>query len=227
MKATRMMISACLLLGGLAQAGEGADDRLRDQLRQIALEKRQLEDENFQLKAKVAAAEGEVAKAKATPKAPPISPELLKLREQTRQQQQQIAALQAQLDGAGADQQELQAHLNAAQDSIRELRAGGQGLQAQLKVVAAREQACLDSNVKLGQLNFELLDGWQQEGFWQALREHESIAGLYRVRYETLLQEYRNRIEDTLVQPQSEPVAEPQPAAAAARQTPLRRSASR
>ncbi len=205
MKTARIILAACLAAGLPVGAAMAADDaalnRLRDQVRQAVTEKRQLEDENFQLKAQLAAAQAEAAKAKAAPPMPKVSPELVKLREETVRQNDQRVALQAQIEILGADLAKTRADLTQATAVLRELQAVRAQQSGQLQAAALREKACIDHNGRLTALNRELLDRYVQQGFWETLREHETVTGLYRVALENLEQDYRNRIRDANAAP--------------------------
>lgn len=232
MKTARIILAACLAAGLPVGAAKADDDaalnRLRDQVRQAVTEKRQLEDENFQLKAQLAAAQAEAAKVKAAPPAPKVSPELLKLREETVRQNDQRVELQAQIEILGADLAKTRADLTQATAVLRELQAVRMQQSGQLQASALREKACIDHNGQLTALNRELLDRYVQQGFWETLREHETVTGLYRVALENLEQDYRNRIRDANAAPAPEaspssPGAEPVNPASAQR-APLRPS---
>ncbi|RZU46951.1 hypothetical protein EV700_1337 [Fluviicoccus keumensis] len=215
MKTARLILWVALATAGLSRPALAADpaaDRLRDQVRQAVLEKRQLEDENFQLKAQLAAAQTEAAKAPKAAPAPKTSPEVLKLRETTREQNDRFVALQAELEGVRAELAQARSELAQTGVALKELQAVRLQQAGMLQSGTAREKICLDANGKLADLTAEVLGRYRQQDFWEALREHETVTGLYQVTLENLVQDYRHRMQDATLPPV--PDAAPAPAEA-------------
>lgn len=174
-------------------------DRMRDQLRQTVTQMRQLEDENFSLKAKLATAAPVIAPAPVAPKV--NSAELNQLRGAARKESERATALQAKLDEATTQIQQLQQGLLQANSSASNQQAAVLTLDGQVKTVSKKYQLCESSNKQMVALTNELIGRYQQQNFWQALRNHEQVTGLYRVKLENVLQDYQLKIAEATVPP--------------------------
>ncbi len=191
-----LVLTGCMT--GLVHA-DPVMDRMRDQLRQTVTQMRQLEDENFSLKAKLAAATPAAAPAPVVPKV--NTAELNQLRGAARKEGERATALQAKLDEASAQIQQLQQAAAQTNNTIRNQQTTALTLDGQVKTVSQKHQLCEASNKQLLTLTNELLDRYQQQNFWQALRNHEPVTGLYRVKLENIVQDYQSKIADATVAP--------------------------
>lgn len=150
--------------------------------------------------------------------------------------QQQVAALQKQLDqltgdlaatktDAGAGRQKMQAAFNETIEQWRqrdakqsgqleELRAHlkeqlehGAALEEKLQVQTNNFGVCYGNNKQLLELNHELLERYQNKGVFAALRQKEPFTGVSQVEVENLVQDYRYKLDDLTV---NAPAAAPQ-----------------
>lgn len=167
-------------------------DRMRDQLRQTILQMRQLEDENLSLKAKLAhaapAAPAPVVVAKVN------TAELKQLREAARLEKARADEMQGKVSEVMARLEQLQHSLAQAGNAARSQQQASQNLDSQLKAAAQKTQLCEDGNKQLAALAGEVLDQYRRQSFWQAMRAHEPVTGLYRVRLENAVQDYQNKM---------------------------------
>lgn len=176
-------------------------DRMRDQLRQTILQMRQLEDENLSLKAKAA-----TAMPAPTPVAAKVdNAELNRWRSAAQSERERAAALQLKLDQATVQIQQLQQGLTQAGSAANSQQQAARTLEGQLKAALQQQQGCDSHNAELVSLATEILAKYRQQGFWQAVRDHEPVTGLYRVKLENLVQDYHNRIADATVAPAAAP----------------------
>jgi chromosome segregation ATPase len=162
---------------------------------------RQLEDENFSLKAKLATATPAAAPAPVAPKV--NTAELNQLRGAARKESERATALQSKLDESTAQLQQLQQQLVQANNTLRSQQGAALTLDGQLKAYSQKHQLCESSNKQMVTLANELIGRYQQQNFWQALRNHEPVTGLYRVKLENIIQDYQLKIADATVQPLS------------------------
>ena len=192
----------CFMLLTVTMSGElYADpvmDRMRDQLRQTVTQMRQLEDENLSLKAQLA----NVVPVKAEPVVPKVNTaELNQLRASVRREAEKATSLQKQLDETIAQTQQLQLTLNQANVSIKTQQQAAVTLDGQVKSYSQKYARCEDGNKKMFVLANELINLHQQQNFWQALRSHETVTGLYRVKLENVLQDYEGKATEATVEP--------------------------
>lgn len=192
----------CLLLLTTTMSGwlhaDPVMDRMRDQLRQTITQMRQLEDENITLKAKLATA----VPATPAPVAPKVNTaELNQLRSAVRRETEKASGLQKQLDDAVAQTQQLQQVLTQANANIKTQQQTALTLDGQIKAYSKKHELCEASNKKVLTLANELVDMNQQQSFWQAIRSHETITGLYRVKIENIMQDYQGKMTEATVEP--------------------------
>lgn len=150
--------------------------------------------------------------------------------------QQQVAALQQQVDrlardltaaqgAASAGQKKMQTGFNETAEQWRQRDAKQIGqleeLRAQLKAQAEQRAAleeqlqvqtdnfnvCYGNNKQLLGLNRELLQRYQNKGVFAALRQQEPFTGMTQVEVENLVQDYRYKLDDLTV---NAPAAAPQ-----------------
>jgi len=172
-------------------------DRMRDQLRQTVTQMRQLEDENLSLKAQLA----NVVPVKAAPVVPKVNTaELNQLRSAARREAEKAIILQKQLDETIAQTQQLQLVLNQANANIKNQQQAALGLDGQIKTYSQKYALCEESNKKMLTLANELINLHQQQNFWQAIRSHETVTGLYRVKLENVLQDYEGKATGATVE---------------------------
>lgn len=191
---------------GTAQA-DPAFDRLRDQLRQTITQQRQLEDENFTLKAKLAALDQSAPKAEA----PKDGAEVAQLRASVRREAEKSAGLQKQLQTLNVQLQVLQGELAQANLGLKTQQESGTTLQTQLQALNNRQKITEEANQKVQQLAFELLDKYQRQTLWQALGNHEPVTQLYRVRLENLIQDYQTKLINNTLLPMPTEAVESSP----------------
>jgi chromosome segregation ATPase len=173
-------------------------DRMRDQLRQTVTQMRQLEDENLSLKAQLA----NVVPVKAAPVVAKVNTvELNQLRSAARREVEKASNLQKQLDETRAQTQQLQMALNQANANSKTQQQVALALDGQIKIYNQKYTRCEDSNKKMLTLANELINLHQQQSFWQALGNHETVTGLYRVKLENVLQDYDSKVTEATVAP--------------------------
>jgi chromosome segregation ATPase len=173
-----------------ASADAAAETRMRDQLRQTITDLRQLQDENAELKTKLA-----------RPAIPVVPPEELH-KQQLLAEQSRAAAAQAKKDADELRKQieELKQQLAASQAAATESSHGLQEtknrLQAATKdgdALQVRFDGCQAKNRQLTSLFDELLVEFDHRGVIDALLAREPLTGLKRAQLERLTDEYRTR----------------------------------
>lgn len=190
----RLMLLTTTLSGWLH--ADPVMDRMRDQLRQTVTQMRQLEDENLSLKAQLA----NVVPVKAAPVVAKVNTaELNQLRSTARREAEKASSLQKQLDEVMAQTQQLQQALNQANVSGKTQQQAALVLDGQIKSYSQKYTLCEDSNKKMLALANEIINLHQQQSFWQTIRSHETVTGLYRVKLENVLQDYESKITDATV----------------------------
>jgi chromosome segregation ATPase len=181
-------------LAQTARQGGSANPQALMQLQQLANERTALQAENSKLK-------GEVEKAS-------------KERDSLREAQESIArrsrGVEAELAKAVSDRARLEGDLaqerSRVQEVVTRLRETALTLkdietQGELarRSLATREQelkVCVDRNQKLIALNTEVLNRFEDLGFWSAVAKREPFTRLKRVELENLADGYRDTARD-------------------------------
>ncbi|MDP3294489.1 MAG: hypothetical protein Q8M37_07085 [Nevskia sp.] len=178
----------------LAQAT--LESKLRDQLRQTTLALREAQALNAELKQKADTATAEAAAAKAAPAPVAADPELTASRSALRSEQARAVALQSQLDEAKKQLAAVQTQSAASAALIKQREAELQQRSAELKDAASRNELLDSRNAALVDIGSELVERYRRKTVWDAIQDREPLTGLHRVQFETLVQDYRNRVLD-------------------------------
>lgn len=195
--AMRSVFAVLLLIAAPAALAQATlESKLRDQLRQTTLALREAQALNAELKQKADTATAEAAAAKAAPVAAKADPELTASRSALRSEQARAIALQSQLDEAKKQLTAAQTQSAASAALVKQREAELQQRAVELKDAASRN-ALLDSrNVALVDIGSELVERYRRKTVWDAVQDREPLTGLHRVQFETLVQDYRNRVLD-------------------------------
>lgn len=109
------------------------------------------------------------------------------------------AALRERLIEDRARTQELVDKFRETAQNLREVELE----RSELTALSARQNAelhqCVQNNISLYQANLELLDQYESKGVWASLMQREPALGLKRVEIENRIEEYRNRLDQLLV----------------------------
>jgi len=191
-----------LLLPFLANgaSAQSPDESLRERLRQVTLQLRQVQDDQATLQAQKAAAEHERDEVK-----------------------KQLVAAQAELahtkhEGTrvAAVQQDLAKTKDAlaqATSSAQQSDAERQKLQTNVTNTTTLLQACESKNAELRKVGHEILDAYSQFDFGDALGANEPFIQQHRVELENQAQTLGDRIDSGQFDPRSIRPAAPAPSA--------------
>jgi chromosome segregation ATPase len=191
-------LAACWAFGFIAAAFAQADAdpqaRLRAALRDATVRVRQLEDENANLQAKQA--ELERGNLSASQKAVQAEKGLQAFRGQATSAQ---AALQRAADEQKEAIAKWQTAYKEAADTAKARDADAKRMEAAL--VALREQNRLaeEKNAKLYKLGQELLDLYDQKKILDIVGVGEPVTKLKRAEYESVIQDYEDRLRDSRI----------------------------
>ena len=153
-------------------------------------------------------------KAAAEQKLKAASDELEAMRRESRSV---AASLRAQLQTATGAQAEFTQKLAEATRQLaaltdRQRESAGQlaeretqlkRLQQDLETSKAANASCEGKNLKLYQYSQALLDQYRRKGVWAALAQKEPVTGIREVGIENVVEEYRSKLDDQRVAPQS------------------------
>ncbi len=82
------------------------------------------------------------------------------------------------------------------QDAERQIKI----LNGKIANLAHRDAACEASNLKLYQLNVELLERYRKKGVFDAVLQHEPVTGLKDVETQNVVQKYRDELDAQKIQ---------------------------
>jgi chromosome segregation ATPase len=177
------------VLAGVASA-QSSDDSLRERLRQVTLQLRQVQDDQATLQAQKAAAEHERDDVK-----------------------KQLAAAQAELahtkhegNRVAAVQQDLAKTKDAlaqATSSAQQSDAERQKLQTNVTNTTTLLEACESKNAELRKVGHEILDAYSKFDFGDALGANEPFIQQHRVELENQAQTFGDRIDNGRYDPRS------------------------
>lgn len=176
MRATALSKAATAIIlviaAGVASAGEADDQKAakaQRMLRQMALERDAMQAENVKLKGELEALNGKLGGLKKSSETA-----LLKSRDS-------YATLNENLLQATQNLHKLESEKNLLQETVVD--------QAQLI------ESCVDKNVRMVQINHELLVQYERKGFLDAILQREPLTQLKRVEIENIAQEYQDKID--------------------------------
>jgi septal ring factor EnvC (AmiA/AmiB activator) len=197
--AAKWLLAAWLIFPAAAQGQESTEDRMRDALRQSVTEMRAAQDQAAQAAADLQKAQAEKAalqaqldsanaKVAAAPATKPADLEALKA--------QLLAAQQA---GSSLQQlnARLQANLESANTAAQAKDDQNRKAEAQLKTLQSSFTACKSANGKLIGVSEDVLHLYESQSFRSLLlKSYEPILGLAKVKLESIIQQYDDRIQD-------------------------------
>jgi len=176
MKTTVMLVMAMLmtifLASGEAKAADAEDQkvqRIQRMLRQVSQERDALQAENTRLKSEI---------------------EELN-RKHTGAKKNSDAALAKSRESNAA----LGAELQRTEQNLRQTLSEKNLLQETVVGQAQQLETCESHNVKLLQVNRDLLGQYENKGFFDSLMQREPITGLKGVELENIVQDYQDRLD--------------------------------
>jgi len=187
-----LVTSAAATAESVRRDSGGGDDSRRAQLmmRQLSQAKAQLEADNARmagelkaLQAKVTGLESELGKTSKT---------LVKSKSSNQQLVTRVKD----------DNRKMQLLMEKYRNSVQLLRMEKANVNLLKLAVEERNQwidKCKASNESMYQVNSELVDRYQNKGFWQELAQSDPLTGLGDVKMEVIAEDYRYRLDDLQV----------------------------
>jgi chromosome segregation ATPase len=174
--------------------GQAAAARLQQQLRRLQAEKSELQTQNADLMRQLDETKARVQRLE---KASLENDALLARREEA------LAAYKQRLEEsferirqADAQALELAGLHQQTHAALQQSRREGERLADELQARTGALGDCEAKNARLYEVNVELTDRYEKKGLWDALLQAEPFTGIRRVQIESILEEYRYRIED-------------------------------
>ncbi|HVT34931.1 MAG TPA: hypothetical protein VHE37_05085 [Nevskiaceae bacterium] len=180
----------------VAADNNSAEARLREQLRQTAVALRQLQDENGDLKTKLADAEAHAKSA---------GDDAANAQHALAQEKIRSTDLDRKLGDANSQLAQLQVSYQAATKTISSATAQNDKLTADLGELQGRYGTCVSRNAELVNIGNQLVESYRNKGVWAALLDAEPVTGLHRVELERAAQEFHARIIDSTLPAGSSP----------------------
>ena len=195
---------AVLIAMAVAASPAFAGDKEREAMRRMQIMQQQFSDEKAAL---------EQSKDSLTQQVGELTKQTENIKQSTAQSERQRAALARELGAARTAQAATRAEVVALQEKLKQLEAAQAALVAQhtqdaaqdqkqialaQKAVAQRGQAlgvCEQKNLKLYQLNRDILTQYRDKSVLDALTQAEPLTGIESVRMENILQEYRDKLD--------------------------------
>ncbi|HZF25297.1 MAG TPA: hypothetical protein VEZ88_03470 [Steroidobacteraceae bacterium] len=207
---TKLGLAAILLLLTLpvsAQTarpgGSNANAQLMQQMQQLASERTQLQAENAKMKQ-------ELDELKKKMKGLESENDSLTRRAQSSEGAASRAAAGSESLNQSLAQQrtrmeELVGKFRETAGTLRDVETERNKLQTDLAASQQQFKICVDKNLAMYQVTSEILDRYQDQGFWSSLTKSEPFTRLKRTQIENLVDEYRGRASDQLVDQSTQP----------------------
>ncbi len=206
----RPILSLLLVVFGLgAAAGAQADTASREKqfLRRMQIMQQQMNEQNAALQKE---RDDLAAQLKA------LQSSVASLKEKSQKESGRAQGLEKSLQVQQRDNAALSQQLAEAEQTLAALRKEHEGTLAMLKTsqddnrnldaagVEQRRQItdCEGKNALLYRANTELLQKYQNKSAWDALAQKEPFTGIEKVRIDSVLQEYRDKLDANRVKPQ-------------------------
>jgi predicted nucleic acid-binding Zn-ribbon protein len=195
---------AVLIALALVASPVYAGDKEREAMRRVQIMQQQFSDEKAAL---------QQSNDSLTQQVDTLTKQTDSIKQGTAQSERQRAALARELGAARSAQAATRAEVVALQDKLKQLEAAQAALVAQHKQEAAQDQkqialaqqavaqrgqalgVCEQKNLKLYQLNRDILTQYRNKGVLGALTQAEPLTGIESVRMENILQEYRDKLD--------------------------------
>jgi chromosome segregation ATPase len=195
---------AVLIAMAVAASPAFAGDKEREAMRRMQIMQQQFSDEKAAL---------EQTNNSLTQQVGELTKQTDGVKQRSAQSERQRAALARELGTARSAQAAARAEVVALQEKLKQMEAAQTTLVAQQKqsteqdqkqvalaqkAVAQRGQAlgvCEQKNLKLYQLNREILTQYRDKSVLGALTQVEPLTGIESVRMENILQEYRDKLD--------------------------------
>ena len=186
-----MKRSSCMLFlliataAGPAWSQASPEARMREQLKQTILDLRQVQDENAELKSKLAAPQAAAPKDDGAER---------RARAEAKKQSGLVAELRAQLDTLQKQLEQSQAAATAAATAQRSSQEQ-QALSERSRIAVQQQYAaCQVHNGRLVGISNELIQRYRDRGVTDVILGHEALTGLRRAELERLSQEYKSQV---------------------------------
>jgi chromosome segregation ATPase len=191
-------LGATVAQGQAARPGNDSTRQMQ-QMQQLASERTRLEAENARLKADLEKTKAEAAA---------LQKEQAALAGRARQAEassgeltrRTVAAAES-LEKQREQMNELVTRFRETASTLRTVEQEKSELAAALETQQRGYTECAQHNVELARIAIEALDRYEGKGFWQSVGEVEPFTQLSRTRVENLIGEYRERIEESRVEP--------------------------
>jgi chromosome segregation ATPase len=177
-----------------------ADARVMQQLQQLTSERAALQADNAKLKQDLEKVRKELEQAAAGKKALEGRTKALEVAAGRDSQSGKQAG--EQLERTRAQLQELIAKFRETAQTLRDVETERAQVKNQLATREREFKTCVDRNAALYNLNTEVLERFENRGFWSSLTEREPFTRLKRVELENLSEEYKYRADELRLQEQ-------------------------
>lgn len=196
--AAAMTLLAAVAAGQAARSGSGdVVPRLQATIQQLTLERNNLQTDKAKLEGELEEAQEKVESL--TDRNKELTRQLART-ETSLARTEQIKDVQSdRLEQARVQMEELIARFRKTATTLREVELERAGLAEDLAAEQAEFRICAEKNLRLYEINDELLKRYENKGFWAALRQKEPFTQLKRVEIENLVDEYRTEADDLQV----------------------------
>lgn len=175
-----------------------ASNQAVQQLQQLAAERTTLQAENARLAKELESVKRDLESARAGRAA--IEQRARSSEAVSARGSAEREALQAEIDTQKDRMQELVTKFRETVTTLRTVEADRTRMQEELTEGKAAATRCVDANAKLVALNDEILDRFDDQGFWSAVARREPFTQLKRVELENLAADYRYLASEQRVQ---------------------------
>lgn len=174
--------------------GGGANAQAQQLIQQLGMERTRLNAENAKLKKQVKELEEKLETT---------SSENQEMTSQLGSTQKQLTTksalsdeLRSRLEAANAKLQELIAKFRETITNLRQVEDESEQRRQSIVSLEKELNTCATNNVALSKLGFEMLENYQNKGFWDRAGQNEPFTQIKRVQIENLVDDYTYLIQD-------------------------------
>lgn len=174
--------------------GGAANAQSQALIQQLGMERTRLNAENAKLKKQVKELEEKLDSANS---------ENNEMNSQLGSTQKQLSTksalsdeLRARLETANGKLQELIAKFRETIGNLRQVEDESEQRRQNINKLEQELKVCATNNVELSKLGYEMLDNYEDKGFWARAGQSEPFTQIKRVRIENLVDDYTYLIED-------------------------------
>lgn len=183
-----------LVIANTPRDGGGNNSQAQALIQQLGMERTRLNAENAKLKKQVKDLESKLGEA--TSENEEISSQLGSSQQQLSNKSALSDELRSRLEDANSKLKELIAKFRETITNLRGVEDESAQRAQEITRLERELTSCATSNIELSKLGYEMLDHYEDKGFWDRAGQNEPFTQIKRVQIENLVDDYTYLIQD-------------------------------